>query len=214
MILRTRRSPRASPGRAPRVPLERCVSLPAEHEGDRALVRAALGSDPDAVARLVARLRCIPRMLAILNGRMGRVFSPEDLLDLEQETLTTLWPRMRDYTGEAALETWVYGFCFNGFMNGARKARRHRQVGPLEEQDLARDEGSHRRADLERVLAGLARLDPREAAVIRLKYFEDLTFEEIGRRLALSPNTAKTVFYRGMRRLERLLRGPTGEEEP
>jgi RNA polymerase sigma-70 factor, ECF subfamily len=214
MIQLSSSSGRTSHARAPMTRSPRRMSTPAEHDEDRDLVRAALASDPEAVARLVARLGCIPRILALLNGRMGRVFSGEDMRDLEQETLATLWPRMRSYTGQAALETWVYGFCFNGFMNGVRKARRHRPVGALQEQDLARSEPGAGLADLELLLAALERLEPREASVIRLKYFDDLTFEEIGRRLVLSPNTAKTAFYRGMRRLEELLRGRDREEEP
>jgi RNA polymerase sigma-70 factor (ECF subfamily) len=189
------------------------MDAPVEHGGDRELVQAALEGDLRAVELLIARLRCIPRILGLLNVRMGRVFSAEDLLDLEQETLATLWPRMCSYTGQASLETWVYGFCFNGFMNVARKARRRRPVGALDAEQLAARETGAAPSDFERLQASLASLAEREARVIRLKYFEDLTFEEIGRRLALSPNTAKTVFYRGMKRLEALLRGTHREGE-
>jgi NAD(P)-dependent dehydrogenase (short-subunit alcohol dehydrogenase family) len=41
----------------------------------------------------------------------------------------------------------------------------------------------------------------READVIRMKHFEDLTFEEIGTRLGNSINTVKTRYYRGISRL-------------
>jgi RNA polymerase sigma factor (sigma-70 family) len=52
----------------------------------------------------------------------------------------------------------------------------------------------------------LARLDPLEADVIRMKHFEDLTFETIGARRAISVNTVKTRYYRGIRHLQDELR--------
>lgn len=177
----------------------------ADHPSDLLLVQAVLRREPRAIDALVQRLRCIPRILALLNQRMGGILGPEDLNDLTQDTLARLWPRMENYTGQAALETWVYGYCFNGFMNAVRKGRRRRVTTSLSDSmpgpvvpaaGLEYD-------DLER---GLERLDERETRIIRLKYYDDLTFEEIGGRLGISPNTAKTCFYRGMRRLEELLR--------
>jgi RNA polymerase sigma-70 factor (ECF subfamily) len=52
----------------------------------------------------------------------------------------------------------------------------------------------------------LARLDPLEADVIRLKHFDDLTFETISALRGISANTAKTRYYRGIRNLHHGLR--------
>jgi len=190
------------------------MDSPADHPADLELVRAVLRRDPTAVDGLVQRLSCIPRILAILNQRMGSVLKPEDLSDLTQDTLARLWPRMQDYTGQAALETWFYGYCFNGFMNAVRKERRLQMERASALSESIPSPGAPLpRLEFDHLQRGLERLDQRETRVIRLKYFDDLTFEEIGDRLEISPNTAKTCFYRGMRRLEELLRA-SGEEEP
>ena len=69
--------------------------------------------------------------------------------------------------------------------------------------------GSDHRArfwiDLEPVYAGLESLEEDEAAVVRLKHFEDLTFERLAEVLGIPTNTAKTRYYRGMRKLRRRL---------
>ena len=55
------------------------------------------------------------------------------------------------------------------------------------------------------VHAALARLSEAERGVIRLKQFEELTFDAIATRLGLSVNTAKTRYYRGLAHLRDLL---------
>jgi RNA polymerase sigma-70 factor (ECF subfamily) len=177
-----------------------------DHPSDLELVRAVLGGDALAIDRLVERARCVPRILALLNQRVGGVLSREDLGDLTQEVLRTLWTRMSTYTGQAALETWFYGYCFNGLMNAVRRERRAPRMGPLPE---ALPSASEPRPtwEYDALEQALTQLAQREVRIIHLKYYDDLTFEQIGERLAISPNTAKTCFYRGMRRLEELLKG-------
>ena len=42
--------------------------------------------------------------------------------------------------------------------------------------------------------------------MIRLKHFQELTFEEISSRLSIPANTAKTKYYRGLEKLRETLR--------
>ena len=181
-----------------------------DHQADRELVRAVLARDPGAVEALVQRLRCIPRILSLLNQRVGNALGAEDLNDLTQDTLARLWPRIERYNGQASLETWFYGFCFNGFMNVLRRGNRAQPVGSLTDQ-VASPDGPPLPLDYDHLHRGLEQLGEAETRVIRLKYFDDLTFDEIGQRLGISPNTVKTRYYRGMRKLEELLR--RGREE-
>ena len=52
--------------------------------------------------------------------------------------------------------------------------------------------------DLKRALD---ELPPKDKAVIELKYFEDLTFEEIAEILEENINTIKSRLYRGLKKL-------------
>ena len=66
--------------------------------------------------------------------------------------------------------------------------------------------------DEELVHLALEELEPPLARIVQLKHFEDLTFEALAERLDISPNTAKTRYYRGLVRLERRL-GPHSPNE-
>ena len=46
-----------------------------------------------------------------------------------------------------------------------------------------------------------------------MKHFEELTFPEIGKRIGMPANTAKTRYYRGLAKLETLMRGHRDREE-
>jgi RNA polymerase sigma-70 factor (ECF subfamily) len=178
----------------------------ADHREDQELVRAALAGDARAVDALVQRLSCVPRILRLLNRRMGAVLGPEDLSDVTQDTLALLWPRIRDYTGRVALESWAYGYCFNGLMNAVRRIRR-RAAGTLEADELESSSRDGTSLDHDALQRGLDRLDERAVRVIRLKYYDGLTFDEIAARLGVAPSTVKSVHYRGMSRLKTILHG-------
>lgn len=184
----------------------------ADHGADRDLVRAVLDEESAAIDALVARLSCIPRILSVLNQRTGGAFQADDLEDVTQDTLIAFWSRIADYSGQAALETWAYGFCVNGFLSALRRRRNRGGVDSIDEFAVAPvPPASSGSVEYEHIHRGLELLDEKETRVIRHKHFDDLTFEEIGARMRISPNTAKTCYYRGMKRLEVLLRTPPEE---
>lgn len=165
-------------------------------------MRAALDGDRSAVDGLERRLRCVPGRLAFLDRRAGGVLDREDLRDLGQEVLVSLWMRLGDYTGEASLEAWARGFCVNGFRNAVRKVQRRARVLMLATSSFSDTAPVASSAlDHEELQALFTRLEEDEARMIRLKCYEGLTFDEIGGRLGISANTAKTCYYRGIRRL-------------
>jgi RNA polymerase sigma factor (sigma-70 family) len=123
---------------------------------------------------------------------------------------------LRDYQPIAPLESWVYGIVCLALKDAVRsKARGRRVAGDLAAEPVADGEQGMRRivdnAEIERALTGLGGL---EAQVLRLKYLEGLTFVELGERLGISPNTAKTLHYRGLLRLRgQLASEGTGEDQ-
>lgn len=180
---------------------------------DLVLARACLAGDELALARLVRRLACIPRILEALSARIGRPLDEQELEDLGQETLVLAWRKLETFTGEARLETWTYGLARLELMNAIRRKRRrpefHREA-PAQEPEQG-DPAPPNRHDRDYLVAALGRLDPSEGDVVRLKHFEDLTFDDVAARLGLTPSTAKTRYYRGLARLHERLRGQLGD---
>jgi RNA polymerase sigma-70 factor (ECF subfamily) len=184
-----------------------------ESQPDRDLVRAALAVEIPAIEQLALRLRCIPRILGAWNQRLGRPLDEHDLADLTQDVTVIILQKLDEYAGRAPLEAWIYRICRLELMNGVRRKRRTR-VRQASLTDNA-DEGAladvqSEAVDVEVLHAGLERVGGVEAEAIRTKHFEGLTFEEIGERLAIPVNTAKTRYYRGMVKLEKLVRSAHG----
>jgi RNA polymerase sigma-70 factor (ECF subfamily) len=170
------------------------------HPGDRDLVANVLGGDAGALEVLIARLRCVPAFLAGRNGQFGRLLSAHELEDLVQDTLIAIWQKLSQYRGDARLESWVCQFSEFHLRNALRKAYARRAVAAGDPDGPAAP-GRDSSVDLEAVHLAIQDLDEPEAVVVRLKHFDGLTFDEIAARLACSPNTAKTRYYRALERL-------------
>jgi RNA polymerase sigma-70 factor (ECF subfamily) len=169
---------------------------------DLDLVRRALQADRSGLQELASRLRCVPRLLAVLNARLGGALPPQDLADLSQDVLLIVWRKLEQYRGFSALDGWLYRISLYEYMNALR--RLPGRTDSLDELSLDPSQESSP-WEFEDVHRGLERIGDKEAEIIRLKHFEELTFEEIGARLGISPNTAKARYYRGLRALEPLL---------
>lgn len=183
---------------------------------DLELVRLVIRGDRSARRTFGKRVECIPRYLAAANSRFGSPLTRDDLADLAQDTLLIVWRKLDVFEGRATLESWIWRFCQLELSNLTRKRFRRRVVtdstlvevneGEPVEPETPLVEYDH----LERSLQALG---PPEEEVIRLKHFEHLMFAEIAERLELSPNTAKTRYYRGMAWLKRHLESEgLGEE--
>jgi len=185
---------------------------PPDHFSDLQLVRDALTGRPDAVESFVQRMRCVPLILAAQNARLGRPLRDSDIQDLEQDTLLAIWKKLATFEGLSTLETWVYRFCSLELLNALRRKRRRQSMESLEDEEHESESApALGLTAYEHVYRGLERLESTEARVIQLKHFQSLTFEEIAARLDIPTNTAKTKYYRGLRKLHELLRS-SGEE--
>lgn len=183
-------------------------SAAGQHEEDGELVRRACAGDAGARAQFAARMRCVARILCARNARAGGPLGPEELEDLGQDTLAAIWHKLPTYDGSARLETWVYRFCELEFLRKLRSKGRGRLVlepslEGTQNEPLAPAERSE--LDDQELLQGLDALEEEVGSVLRLKHYEDLTFEAIGTRLGVSVNTAKTRYYRGLQKLRSTL---------
>ncbi len=179
---------------------------------DRELARRAAAGDERAREEVAGRLACVRRFLAALDERRGGRLGPDRLDDLEQDVMRILLAKLDGFEGRATLETWAFQVCklehWNALRRAAREEGRRAALEDAPEPIAPSDESGETRDELERVDRALEELGPPQAHVLRLKHFDDLTFDEIAGRLGVSPNTAKTWYYRGLVRLRRLLGVP------
>lgn len=95
-------------------------------------------------------------------------------------------------------------------LNGARSALRKRRVRRTKAPEppglvAAAEEIGVERAERERVLALLRSLPPKQAAVLVLRYYLDLSEKEIADTLGIAPGSVKSHAHRGLRKLRDVL---------
>lgn len=172
---------------------------------DLVLVQAALRGEESAVQEILSRLSCVVRFVFRLNKTLGYALPTEGLEDVVQQAYVAIWPRLRDYAGTAALETWVYGFCRNCLRSEMR-----RRVGQVREvcgrEELlqrcaevpAPEDAAVQAEGLDMLQEELARLDPLDHEIVELRHLQEWSFEQIAEQKGLPVSTVKDRCYRAL----------------
>jgi RNA polymerase sigma-70 factor (ECF subfamily) len=180
---------------------------PVDPEADLRLVRGAREGRAADLDELLRRLRCVPAILRVRNRFAGGPLDDALMQDVAQEVLVALWSRLDRFTGASSLEAWVYRFCVHKHLAAMRNRGRRMGVetlaNPLLEGALA--PAAEGEIDDELVQQALENLEGPLAQVVELKHFEDLTFDALSGRLDISPNTAKTRYYRALGKMRDFL---------
>ncbi len=170
-----------------------------------------------AIQEFEERLSCVPRILSARNARMGSPVSATDLEDLVQDTLVLIWRKLPTFEGRSSLETWIYRICSLELMNAIRRWKRGRrrrvsdsEAALGEHRSREQDPSSH--IHYQDLYKGLESLPPEEEQVVRLKHYDELTFEQIGKREGMSAGRAKARYYAGIQHLRRILRRDWSDE--
>lgn len=179
------------------------------------MTRRARAGEPEAVEEFLRRARVVRCFLRAKNKQLGGILGPHDLEDAIQETLIALWRKLDRFEGRGSFEAWMYRFSYLELLTRIRKVKQALpSLGDIEvEGPTPTETESLAHESLYRTIDALGFPS---ADVIRLKHLEDLSFDEIGERLDISPNTAKTRYYRGLRMLRQMLGAsvaPTKEDE-
>ena len=123
------------------------------------------------------------------------VRNEEDALDIVQESVYKAIKNAGKVQQEAYIRTWLWRIVMNTAVDLIR--RRKNETG-LEEAGETGKEDTYQDFD---TLEALNILEPREKAVIVLRFFEDQKLEDIARTLQENTNTVKTILYRSLKKL-------------
>jgi len=145
----------------------------------------------------------------------ARCFFPDDestALDVTQDVFVKLFARINQFRGDSGFHTWLYRMVIHVCID---ETRRRRRWSSIEEYDseaiLMRDSAespsdSGDQAELSRLVqAAVGKLTPKLKAVMVLKYFEGLSYDEIAGALGTSRGTVASRMNRGHRELARRL---------
>jgi RNA polymerase sigma-70 factor (sigma-E family) len=146
---------------------------------------------------VLARSGSLLRTALLLTGQNRA--EAEDLLQLALERAYRHWARVRG-TGEP--ERYVRRILANASADRWRRlARRPEQPFPAGDAGPSTPDQSVQVAERDFLLRALARLPPRQRAVLVLRYFDDLPEAEIAEVLGCSIGTVKSQVARALARL-------------
>ena len=167
-------------------------------------VFSALKSQSSDIRRLLAD-NIVSHQEDFYRLAFSYVKNRDAALDVVQESIVKALSKADSLREPAYLRTWFYRILLNESMNHFRRSSR---LLPLEEaaQQCAPAGGDpEARLDL---YDAIDRLDLKEQAVIRLRFFEDMKLEEIARATGANLNTVKSRLYKALKKL----RDMTGED--
>ncbi len=160
----------------------------------------------------------VDRHAAELRRFIGRtVRAPADVDDLCQEVLLRAHRGYRRLEGQpdAQPRAWLYRIAANVCVDYLRRGGRHSSVELVETASGAPgpDEVAATREELERVVALLAQLPPRQRTALELRRLGGLDYAEVAHRMGGTEQAARANVYQAVRRLKQGLEEPQSVQE-
>lgn len=171
---------------------------------DYRLVQSAIAGDQHAYASLMERYRD-----TVFYMLLKMVKNRSDAEDLTIEAFGKAFKKLHQYTPDFAFSTWLFKIASNNCIDFLRKRRTSTisidgqldEYGetipftiktdlPDPEEDLIRQQKSKHLHDV------VSKLKPRYKELVTLRYFDELSYEEIAERMNLPIGTVKAQLFR------------------
>lgn len=193
-------------------------------EDDYHLVQKAVAGDQDAYSALLGRYK-----RSVFQLMLQRVKNPAEAEDMTMEAFEKAFLNLSSYAPTHAFSTWLFRIAINNCIDNNRKKRlpvlwlegiskvagfdsealKHNFTETLTPEDLLIRQ---QRTTMVRSL--LSRLSVRQRRLIEMRYYEELSYEEIAQQLDLPLGTVKTGLFRARERMQKLLRTPPAQTKP
>ena len=171
---------------------------------ERELVDRVLKGDNDAFEYLFNRYRDAIHRLFV--QRLGGVNDADDLL---QETFIKVYINIHRYSADYTFGQWVYTIARNTFIDYVRKRQDDLPIDekfsspasntPTPEESVINSQQRHQ------IELCIARLPENYRRLIRMRFFDEYSYEEIAVKLSLPLGTVKTQIHRARERMCRLI---------
>jgi RNA polymerase sigma-70 factor, ECF subfamily len=177
-----------------------------KEEADEALVARCRNGDGGGFATLVGRYERV-----IFNLAYRMLGDPDAARDVAQSAFLKALENLHRFDSRYRFYSWLYRIAMNEALDviGHRGRQTELTDVHMADDDPARDAQT---ADLgDRVRGALGALTPDHRAVLVLRHYQDLSYEEIGRVLELPDATVKSRLFEARERLRVRLTDPAGE---
>ena len=145
----------------------------------------------------------IERLQQPLTGYLHRLVGDREVaLDLAQDTFLQVYKEIGKTSGELKLDAWIYRIATNYGLRFLNR-KRLRQMIHIEGQDGLDDSlatAGPEDQSVTRIVVqqALARMNPKDAAILQLHFGNSFSYEEIGHILKMSSEAVRKRVTRGM----------------
>ena len=171
-----------------------------EPEDDHVLTKRAADGDAAAFAALMERHR--KRLYAVCRRVTCH---DEDAHEALQNTMITVWSKLRDFEGASSVGTWLYRVATNAAIDEVRRRGRAPQPVDTLPESRPRQGADHAAIARVDVDCALARIPPQFRAVLVLYEIVGLSYAQIAELRVLPIDTVKSQLSRGRKALVALL---------
>jgi len=170
-------------------------------DDDTALVQRTISGDQRAFEVLVGRYE-----KALFNLAFRMTGNREDAKDITQAAFVKAFENLASFDTGQRFFSWLYRIAVNESLNRVRTLGRQDELSaelPSKEDDP--ETAFRRNRTREVVQQAVLRLSPDQRAVILLRHFNDMSYEEIGVVLGIPVKTVKSRLYSARQVLAGLL---------
>lgn len=134
----------------------------------------------------------------------------EDANDALQNTFINAWKNFGDFRSESSLYTWLYSIATNESFALINKRKRNSAVSldEIGNYFIVSSEGSTWFDGDEaqvKLQNAILRLPDKQRVVFNLKYFDEMTYEEMSRVLKTSEGALKASYHHAVKKIEKYL---------
>ncbi|MBI5266063.1 MAG: sigma-70 family RNA polymerase sigma factor [candidate division Zixibacteria bacterium] len=165
------------------------------------LVLAAKAGDQKAFGEIVRKL--MNPVMALTYRMTG---DRDVASDLAQETFVTAWEELSHFRGQSSVKSWVWRIAANRSLNYLESLSRRRthELTNISE-DIAAPGNIHRELEQDElrrgVLAFMSTLPPQQRLVFELRFYQQMSFEEISQAMDRALGTVKTLYREAIGKL-------------
>lgn len=146
-----------------------------------------------------------------LRGFIRNIVPNEEAVDeVFDDVMMVVWNKIADFEGRSKLSTWVFSIAYRRALKERGKKVEVEYTDEVAEPEIVEGEAERaveaQRAK-DRIKAALMKLPSDQGTVVRLAYFEGLTYRDIGAIMECPQDTVKTRMFHARRKLKAALGG-------
>lgn len=188
---------------------------------DYTLIRSALdNADQKAYAELMGRYRdsVYFMLLKMVNNK-------DDADDLTIEAFGKAFKRLNQYTPNYAFSTWLFKIASNNCIDFIRRKKMvtfsidktfeneegSEMAMDIKAESLNPEENMVKKQKVKHMREVVEKLKPRYRVLVEMRYFDELSYEEIAEKLELPLGTVKAQLFRAREFLANILKNSGGK---